>query len=378
MLKLGMYVAEVDRPWLETPFATQGFLVSSEAEIDFIAENCQFVFIDPKLTQRRSLAQPRFPARSAMKRSALKKALVTTKQDLDKATIAMDRIFTDIRSNERTSAKEVENAVRPLVESVIKQQEALTALMRMRAKSDYLINHAMGTTIWATLLGRHMGYDHAELLILAMGATLADAGMANLPSKLLNKPEELSSEEYKLLKSHVRGSSRLAQESGIDDHRIIEIIECHHERHSGAGYPQHLAHQEIPINARIVAIADTYDAMTSTQPYANALTSFDAISQLNRNKDILFQSHLVDAFTQIIGIFPTGSLVELSTGEVGIVTAQNRHRRLQPEVMIILDKSKKPYPSYISANLVAASCEISITRELPTGAHGIGAENYFL
>ena len=378
MIKVGMYVAEIDRPWLETPFATQGFAVTSEEDIDFIAEHCQYVYIDPQLTKHQSITKKRFQTKATSSASRLRKEIRATREDLNKATVAMDKVFKDLRNKQSLKADHVEDAVRPLVENVLKRGEALAALMRMRAKSDYLMNHAMAVTIWATMVGRHMSYTREELTVLAMGATLADAGMANLPSHILAKAEPLTREEEQLIRSHVRSSVRLAEESGITDHRIIEIINAHHERHSGAGYPNHQSQKEIPINARIVGIADTYDAMTSKRPYREACSSFEAISQLNAAKDILFQSHLVDAFTQVIGIFPSGSLVELSSGEVAIVMTQNPHRRLQPEIMIILDSAKKPYPTFVSENLANPNSNLSIKRELQPGSFGIEAENFFL
>ena len=378
MIKIGMYVAEIDRPWLETPFATQGFAITSEEDIDFVAAHCQYVYVDPQLTQHESITKKRFQAKTTNSTSRLRKEIVASREDLNKATIAMDQVFKGLRSQQAIKANQVEDAVRPLVENVLKRGEALAALMRMRAKSDYLMNHAMAVTIWATMVGRHMSYSREELNVLAMGATLADVGMANLPSHILQKEEPLSREEEQLVRSHVRSSVRIAEESGISDHRIIEIISAHHERHSGAGYPNHQSEKEIPINARIVGIADTYDAMTSRRPYREAYSSFEAISQLNAAKDILFQSHLVDAFTQMIGIFPSGALVELSSGEVAIVMSQNPHRRLQPEIMIVLDSAKKPYPSFVSENLAKLNSKLSIKRELQPGSFGIEAENFFL
>ncbi|MFP6815741.1 MAG: HD domain-containing phosphohydrolase, partial [Pseudomonadales bacterium] len=165
------------------------------------------------------------------------------------------------------------------------------------------------------------------------------------------KPGPLTSDQYKLVQSHVKSGVRLVEEAGTVDHRVIEIIACHHERHSGSGYPKGLAGSNIPLTARIAGIADTYDAMITDRPHAPARSSFEAIRELPELKGSLFHHDLTEAFTQAIGIFPTGAIVELNTGEVGIVVGQSPVRRLKPQIIVVLDKKKKPYKNFITCNL---------------------------
>jgi HD-GYP domain-containing protein (c-di-GMP phosphodiesterase class II) len=189
----------------------------------------------------------------------------------------------------------------------------------MKHKNDYIQSHCISTAVWSILLGRHMGFDNDSLKVLALGAAMIDVGMVNVPAHIINKPGPLTSDQYKLVQSHVKSGVRLVEEAGTVDHRVIEIIACHHERHSGSGYPKGPAGSDIPLTARMAGIADTYDAMITDRPHAPARSSFEAIRELTELKGSLFHPDLTEAFTQAIGIFPTGTIVELNTGEVGIV-----------------------------------------------------------
>jgi hypothetical protein len=130
-----------------------------------------------------------------------------------------------------------------------------------------------------------------------------------------------------------------------------------------------------------VGIADSYDAMITERPYRQARSSFEAVQELTDLKGTQFNPDLTEAFTQAIGIFPTGSIVELNSGEVGIVVGQNPHRRLKPQIIVVLDKHKKPYKRFITCDLQrddGSTPNLWITNELQPGTHGLDAQNYFL
>ena len=166
------------------------------------------------------------------------------------------------------------------------------------------------------------------------------------------------------------------------DIEILAIIENHHERMDGSGYPRGMKGAAIPLLARIAGLVDTYDAMITARPYAAARSSSEAAQELIDCKGSLFQDALVEQFVQAIGLFPTGTLVEMNTGEVAIVVRQNDTRRLKPEVVLVLDaeKTRKIMLDLIDlANQdVAANCERWIARELLPGAYGVKSEEYFI
>jgi len=144
------------------------------------------------------------------------------------------------------------------------------------------------------------------------------------------------------MKMHVEVGVKLLEESGMKNQNVIDMVAHHHERHDGTGYPQGLAGNKIPLFARIAAIVDCYDAITSDRVYSSAISPPLAIKQLYEWKDTFFQAEIVDLFIQAVGIFPAGTLVELSSGKVAIVVAASPSQRLRPNLMLLLDSNKQP------------------------------------
>jgi HD-GYP domain-containing protein (c-di-GMP phosphodiesterase class II) len=177
------------------------------------------------------------------------------------------------------------------------------------------------------------------------------------------------------------GASLVAQTEDVD-REVLGIIENHHERLDGSGYPRGTQGASIPLLARIAGLVDTYDAMISPRPYAHARTSHEACLELLDCSGHQFQEALVEQFVQAIGLFPTGSMVELNTGEVAIVVAQNSTRRLKPELVVVLNsaKSRRTIPKLVDLNnqSIAAEGERWIARELHSGTYGISSEEFFI
>ena len=163
------------------------------------------------------------------------------------------------------------------------------------------------------------------------------------PEEVLNAPDQLDKEVFWSVKKHVEGSLRIAGEAGIDDHDVMEMIATHHERFDGSGYPNGLLRTRIPLFGRMAAVIDSFDAMTSHRAYQKAMSRHEALQHLYRGHDQLYQRDIVEQLLQCLGIYPTGTLVELSSGEVGIVMAQNQARRLRPRVMLLLDREKAKF-----------------------------------
>jgi HD-GYP domain-containing protein (c-di-GMP phosphodiesterase class II) len=171
--------------------------------------------------------------------------------------------------------------------------------------------------------------------------------------------------------------------SGIDP-RVVEMVASHHERYNGTGYPRGASGTDIPVFARIAGIVDAYDAMTTPRPYAPLVSTFDAMRQLNNLAGVEFPEEVVEQFIQAIGVFPVGTLVELNTGEVGIVIAQNRVRRLRPKLMLLLDRDKTKFRDYRIVDLrnqladAAGENSIWIERGLSPGDYDLDPSEYYL
>jgi HD-GYP domain-containing protein (c-di-GMP phosphodiesterase class II) len=385
-LQVGMYVSELDRPWLETPFLFQGFYVQSDEEIAAVRSHCKLVVVDTQREDDRP--QPpttRVPARP------LVEAMRELKDEIRQATgihtsvaASIEDVLGELKNAGKLNVHRLEAAVVPMVDSVLRNPAAMSCLMRIRRKGGYLYSHSLASSVWATVLGREIGLERDALRAIALGAMLLDVGKTRIPEAILAKPGKLDPRELALMRRHVEFSLEIVQEAGDVDPRVLEMVANHHERHDGSGYPRGLKSDEITLYGRIAGVVDTYDAMITSRPYASTQSSYGALRQLRSLAGVEFDSELVNHFTQAIGMFPTGTLVLLNTGEVGVVTAQSRIRRLRPEIMIILDAEKQPLADYrvVDLNRVSATADdqvsLWIEQGLEPGAYGVDPAEYYL
>jgi putative nucleotidyltransferase with HDIG domain len=425
-LKIGMYVSELDKPWLETPFLFQGFLIREQEEIDELRKHCRQVVIDVEQTDSainvKSLAAPgsRKPVEApttmqlpsypttAAKRPASKKPapssattvdehhsvysdvsemrqeLAKAKEQHDQASMLIREVMDGLSDGGKLDVNTAERAVQPIVASVMKNESAMTWLVRLRATSDYLYTHSVSSAIWATVMARHLGMPKDAIEAIGLGAILLDIGKTRLPPEILSKPGRLTDDELAIAHSHVKHGVEILEESDGVDERVLSMVRTHHERHDGSGYPLGLSAQQIPVHGRIAGIVDYYDAVTSKRPYAKAQSSYDCLRSLNKLAGTAFQTEMVEQFIQSIGFFPPGTLVQLNDGSVAVVIAQNRRHRLKPEILLLLDPAhdmRRDFPM-IDLQLEARSAYndqvLHIDKGLEPGSFGIDPAEYFL
>lgn len=425
-----MYVAQLDRPWLETPFLQQGFEIRDDSELKLLRQFCRHVYVDiarsrvaqdavmlaARVGDDREQAVRRQPAsphrrltlgarllesvtcfdptglvagrllghRQYRNRVATRKEAPHAIRAYDAAVNDMNDVLDDVRRGAGIDVEKIRVAVRPIVDSVLRNQDAMGWLVHLRKREEYNYHHSVGSAVWAAVLGRHLGFDRKGLDALAMGGALLDIGKAKLPEALLAKSGELSGEDLDEFRRHVDlGMAVVRPTPGISAD-VLAMIEGHHERHDGSGYPKGLKGGEIPVFARIAGLVDCYDAMTSRRGWVPAKSPYDAIRELNGLTDVHFQKEIVEHFVQALGMFPTGSLVEFNSGEIGIVVEQNRVRRLRPKVMLVLDNNKQPLPEYRTLDLRKLPSAHDdqrarwIVRGHEVGAFGLDPKNYFI
>lgn len=192
--------------------------------------------------------------------------------------------------------------------------------------------------------GRHLGLPKDSLQNLALGCLLFDIGKTRIPESILTKPERLTVEGFEQMKQHVLYSLDIVRSVNIVNELVVSVIIAHHERFGGRGYPRAIKGHGIPVFGRIAAIVDFYDAVSSERLYGETLSPSEAVKKLYELRDLDFQGELVEQFIQAIGLYPAGTIVELSHGEIGIVVAQNRTRRLRPKVMQVHRRRQKSSP----------------------------------
>jgi len=397
-LRPGMYVSRLDRPWLETPFLFQGFRLKDEKQIARLREYCDHVYVDVEAGQKlhfRPIAttgmvaeQPRELVPEHRKvvyqdSAPVEKELQLASQLHARAAELARDIMHELRAGGHLEFSAIQRVINPMVDSVVRNPDAFLWLNELKKKDSYMYHRALHSSLLTLVVGRHIGLPKKDLQALALGSLLYDIGKTKLPEDLLNKPGRLTPQEFEVVKKHVGYSIQLLRETPGIEKQVLFMVRTHHERHDGSGYPMGLQGYQIPLFGRIIGLVDCFGAITSDRPYAPAMGTSQAIRSIYEWRDIDFQAELVEQFIQALGIYPTGSLVELSTGEVGAVISQNRLRRLRPKIMLILDPEKKPYGHFPIVDLIQETTDrhgraLEIVRGLDPGSFGINTEEMFL
>ena len=399
-LQAGMYVSSLDRPWIDTPFLLQGFLIKDDEEIMLLKKYCKHVYIDTDkgidsahfVNESQNLKTNERLERCLTDQSKLVQyedtktayeEMPVAKMAVDEASFRVVSIMESVKSGKSIDVAQVRTVVEPIVESIIRNPDALMWLTQMRHKDSYTYSHSVDNCALAIAFGRHMGLPKSDLDILAMGLLLMDVGKMKIPADLLNKTGPLTEAEYKVVRGHVKHSVEILKRSEGIDTDIINIALTHHERFDGSGYPNGLVGTQTPVYGRIAAIIDCYDAMTSERPYSKPVSPYKALQEIYNWRNRYFQEELVEQFLQCLGVFPTGTLVEMHSGEVGIVMAQNKTRRMSPQVMLLLDKNKKSLPDYMIVDLMNQPSEynddpLAILRGLDPGSYDIDPTEFYM
>ena len=304
---------------------------------------------------------------------------VRANQIVQRADVILEKMVSDIQSNLPVTIEAVQPIVAVLVDSVISNPAALMWSTRMRDESRKTYMHGLKVSIYLMTLGRHLGFPKDQLSELGSIGLLLDIGMLKMPTSLVDKAEALTPAEHALLTKHVDYSLQALEQNDPLPRFVARGIQEHHERIDGSGYPLGLAGEEISVYGRMAAIADTFAAMTTARPYDVTHSPFDAMKELFREAESKLHAPLVEQFVQAISIFPVGSLIELSSGEVAIVLEHNGVRRLEPTVLVLTDPDKNMLSQPVALELMGANRDRKkILRGLADGAYGIDYRDYYL
>lgn len=371
-LTIGMYVSGLDRPWSQTPFPLQGFYLRDLDEINQLKTLCNHVYIDVEKgrgpiaanlknlgpsglrgrisgreTKNSVLTEPVAPLKIQRNLyrevQPLQKEVKKARQLHQKVYGAVVEVLDQLERNQLQSASlgETKRVASEMVDSVLRNPDAFTWLSRVQEKDEYTYSHAVRSSVWAILFGRHIGLPKRDLDVLALGVLLKDVGKVMLDGDLLSKVERTPAEE-KVYESFVDlGADILRKTPGVEP-RVISVVKTHCERLNGSGFPLRLQGDKIPLLGKIAGIVTFYDHVTNPRGSVHPIAPSKAVAKLYELRNIQFQEELVVEFIRAIGLYPTGTLVELSTGEVGVVVEQNFERRLKPKVMLVLDACKIP------------------------------------
>lgn len=368
-LKFGMYVSELDRPWTETNFLFQGLLLETRDDIEQVQMQCDYVYIDSDEPEpAKALREFGFKTNSRKEgireilsdiprghkypvTLAVEKELARANHAHAHAAAVFYSLWSRAREHKPFQFDEIKHAVLPIVNSMVRNPDAFLLLRTISTEEDYNTRHAINSCVLAIAFGRHLGLSPDELTRLAVGAFLLDIGKARLPDTLLYKRGPLYLDELALLKSHSSIGVEILKASHYPDPVVIDMVGSHHERDNGDGYPANLDGNQIPVYARMAGLVDCFDAITIERPYKKPMDSHAALQIISDSKGVDFQEALTRAFLRCMGVYPTGSIVELNNGFVVIVIEQNTENPQRPRVMLLRTEGNQLEDKRIIINL---------------------------
>jgi HD-GYP domain-containing protein (c-di-GMP phosphodiesterase class II) len=327
-VKLGMFIVSFEGNWADRPFWQSRFLLDDPADLRRLRESSiEAVVID---TQKSAPAPERAPRRTAPSRA--------TDLDAGRAAKAVGRgkrtvikLFDDIRLGRTIAVGRLAPIVAELAAEVDRNAQVILRLLRLKNRDEYTYVHSVAVSALMMNFARHLGLDETLMPEIGLAGLLHDVGKIAVPSDILNKPGQLTDGEFALMKEHPGNGYDLLRASKGVSQLALDVCLSHHERFDGTGYPSGLSGSALSLIARMGAICDVYDALTSDRAYKDAWTPQHALGAMRRWKGH-FDPELLDAFMESLGIFPIGTLVRIRNSALGIVIGENPEEPTCPTV----------------------------------------------
>jgi HD-GYP domain-containing protein (c-di-GMP phosphodiesterase class II) len=353
-LRLGMYVVELDRPWLDTRFPFQGFPLTSEDQIRELKSCCRTVFVDPDREEWK--ASPKL-APAPLTGGVAYENTVEVEAELPVATQiymsceeALTDLFEHLHEESEIAPDALTSAVGSLTQSIQRNPDAMLLFNSLRRKENYGLARALDTSILMITFGRFLQFATDRLEVLGLSGMLLDVSEPDLEP--IGDFERLRLGDDGTDHDHVCRSVELIRTSRCLPDGLQQIVMLHHERQDGTGFPNGVAGEAISIDGAIAALVDRFSLLTTVRPDGKQLSPSGALTHLHNLRGAHFHDGLVEQFIQCIGVYPVGSIVELNTGDVAMVIAQNPVRRLQPRVTVILDNERRPMNPQLMLDLL--------------------------
>lgn len=357
-LEVGMYVCELDRPWLESPFLFQGFLLQTAEDVQDVANACEYVFVD--VANSSDAVRTRLQTMAAIQGKStadkdtesqgqasfddgydFKEHLYLARKIYDHTRSYIDKTLTAVGQGSReVDTEQAKSLVNEMIDNILVKPHAMAWLTHLKNRHEYTLTHSINVCILALTFGRHMQLPREQLEILGMGALLHDIGKLRVPEEILNKPARLTREEFEIMKTHPVEGYEILKEDLLMSPQILDIVLHHHERISGQGYPEGMLGDSISRLTKMTSIVDVFDAITSDRCYHDGVSPYVALQNIYRWTDNAFDKQLVEGFMGCMGLYPVGSVVELNQGQIAIVIATTPKTKLRPMILLLTDKDK--------------------------------------
>lgn len=378
LITTGMKVVKLDRPWTDVPVLFQGFTVENNRHIQVLRHYCHWVVVEGEprilaLAQQRLHDQASRATRPMKETRSLDRELPKARDTFVSTQAVVDRMLGDIERGYDLDLDEARPAIRECIKSINRNVNAMFWMSRIKDQDRYNAEHCLRVALFAIAFGRFLGLHEDDLEVVGLCGLLHDVGKMKVDPAILNKPGRLTHDEMEHIRQHPALGYQLLQSQHTLEPIITDVTLHHHERIDGAGYPDQLADWQISRFARLVSIVDAFDAITSDRCYQAGRSTADAMGILFRGRGEQFDAEMVEAFIRMVGIYPPGTLVQLTSGEVALVVGTHPGKKLKPRVEILLDADKKP----TRARLVDLASDPTDARGEPIGIAQPAADGAF-
>lgn len=344
-----MFVCGTDRKWIDIPFFRRKFLITSEEQINTLQAYCRTVVIDTEkgadvlsLPETQTATEQQIDdATPESERAEQTDKDRGYRKSYEQSQTVLNEILSDARLGRSVDNPKVRGIVQDLTVNIVKDSQAMIGLIHAKDKNDTLARKSVNVCILALAFGKHIGIPKEKMYALGLGALLHDIGMVKIPDRILSKKQPLTPAERAIMEKHNEYGIALLSQTPEIPVDALKIVYSHHERMDGKGYPQKLQAKEISLLARMVAIVSVYEALTRERFYSQTLSPLAALKYLYTSGKSLFDAVLVKKFIQALGIYPTGCVVELNTGELGVVIKVNQQDRLRPVLRMVTNAQKQ-------------------------------------